>query len=215
MILTDVVIVGAGVSGLSFAYRCAKNRIPHVLLEAEGRLGGSIHTFTDSATGAYVELGAHTLSSSYLATLDLIEDLGLAVVQSPRMNVMVSSKGRTRSIALSIHWAQLLAHLPRALLSRPIYPSGTIKSYCEQWLGAGNYQEVVRPLLAALLNQDPDHIPANYLATKLGRMKRRRDVPRNFTTAGGLQKWVDALGQRSNVWLNTAVASIATPYFSD
>ena len=63
-----------------------------MLLEAEGRLGGSIHTFTDPETGAYVELGAHTLNSSYLATLDLLEELGLPIVESSRTKVLVKSK---------------------------------------------------------------------------------------------------------------------------
>lgn len=66
----------------------------------------------------------------------------------------------------------------------------------------------MRPLLSALLNQNPDHIPASYIVAKLRKKRRRRDVPRRFTIGGGLQRVVDAVGSRIAFKVDTAVASI-------
>jgi len=52
----DVVIVGAGISGLAAARECSQNGLKVLVLEARDRLGGRIHT--DRSKGFPVELGA-------------------------------------------------------------------------------------------------------------------------------------------------------------
>ncbi|HEY7097737.1 MAG TPA: NAD(P)/FAD-dependent oxidoreductase [Terriglobales bacterium] len=55
---TDVIIVGAGIAGLSAALDLVRGGKTVVLLEARDRIGGRIETREDMATGAAIELGA-------------------------------------------------------------------------------------------------------------------------------------------------------------
>jgi monoamine oxidase len=50
-----VIILGAGLSGLTIAYELQKRSVPFTVLEARGRLGGRIHTETSNTP---IELGA-------------------------------------------------------------------------------------------------------------------------------------------------------------
>ena len=56
-LMTDVIIIGAGLTGLSLAVELNKQGLDVVVLEARDRIGGRIHTYTTS-DGAPVEMGA-------------------------------------------------------------------------------------------------------------------------------------------------------------
>lgn len=73
----DVVIVGAGISGLSLAWRLQHNSpaLRLAVLEAADRPGGT--AWTDYQDGFLIEYGANGFLASRTATLDLIRELGL------------------------------------------------------------------------------------------------------------------------------------------
>eukprot|EP00088_Acartia_fossae_P057984 TRINITY_DN6773_c0_g1_i2.p1 TRINITY_DN6773_c0_g1~~TRINITY_DN6773_c0_g1_i2.p1 ORF type:complete len:360 (-),score=103.81 TRINITY_DN6773_c0_g1_i2:125-1204(-) len=54
---TDVIIIGAGLTGLSLAYELDQQGLDVLVLEARDRIGGRINTYTTS-DGAPVEMGA-------------------------------------------------------------------------------------------------------------------------------------------------------------
>ena len=62
----DVVIIGAGVAGLSAAVRLAQAGKRVVVLEEAPRLGGRTSAFTDRDTGERVDHGQHVLFGFYL-----------------------------------------------------------------------------------------------------------------------------------------------------
>ncbi|BCW68987.1 NAD(P)/FAD-dependent oxidoreductase [Arthrobacter sp. NicSoilB8] len=71
----DVVIVGAGPSGLTAARQLKKAGLSVAVLEARDRVGG--RTWTDTIDGAMLEIGGQWVSPDQTALLALIEDLGL------------------------------------------------------------------------------------------------------------------------------------------
>lgn len=71
----DVVIVGAGPSGLTAAYELGKAGVSVAVLEARDRVGG--RTWTDTMGGATIEIGGQWISPDQTALYALVEELGL------------------------------------------------------------------------------------------------------------------------------------------
>lgn len=74
----DVVIVGAGLSGLVAAHQLEQQGYRILLLEAQSRIGGRINTVhTSFGSGQYYEAGASRIPSIHHLTINYIRDLGL------------------------------------------------------------------------------------------------------------------------------------------
>ncbi|MGO4251729.1 flavin monoamine oxidase family protein [Paenarthrobacter sp. TAF1] len=71
----DVVIVGAGPSGLTAARELKKAGLSVAVLEARDRVGG--RTWTDTIDGAMLEIGGQWVSPDQTALMDLLDELGL------------------------------------------------------------------------------------------------------------------------------------------
>lgn len=71
----DVVIVGAGPSGLTAARELKKAGLSVAVLEARDRVGG--RTWTDTVDGAMLEIGGQWVSPDQTVLLALLDELGL------------------------------------------------------------------------------------------------------------------------------------------
>ena len=71
----DVVVVGAGPSGLTAARELKKAGLTVAVLEARDRVGG--RTWTDNVDGALLEIGGQWVSPDQTVLLDLLDELGL------------------------------------------------------------------------------------------------------------------------------------------
>ena len=58
----DVIVIGAGISGMSFAHYATKANLNVLILEKSPRSGGTFHSSKMEKEGAdfWIELGAHT-----------------------------------------------------------------------------------------------------------------------------------------------------------
>ena len=94
----DVAIVGAGVTGLTAAYRLAQAGRRVVVLEARDRVGGRL--WTDIRDGVLLELGGQWVSPDQTALLGLVDELGLKLFSRYRDGAMVyvDAAGRVPSI---------------------------------------------------------------------------------------------------------------------
>ena len=185
----DVLVIGAGISGLSLAHYCARTGLRTCVIEQSRRPGGAIHT-AQFPQDFWLEMGAHTCYNSYGRLLDILEDLGLAEQLLPRerLSWAMWEHGRPRSVASRIHWIELLSRLPRLLTERRA--SQSVQAYYSSILGQRNFREVALPLLNAMVSQDARDFPAELIFKKRPRRKR---MPRSFTLSGGLQTLTDAI----------------------
>jgi monoamine oxidase len=78
---TDVLIIGAGLSGLTAARALERAGRRIVLLEAAGRVGGRV--LTEDVGGDHVDLGAHWIGPTQDRIAALVTELGLATRPQP------------------------------------------------------------------------------------------------------------------------------------
>ena len=207
----DVVVIGGGVSGLSFAFHAARaGRSAHVV-EADARLGGCLDTRT-SPDGFWIELGAHTCYNSYGAFIELLEDLDLLGQLQPRGKPVLrfldgdtilpgkNLGGLLRRMSL---W-ELARSLPRMIGASQ--DGQTIRSHYGRIVGAGNYERVLGPMLSAVPSQRADDFPADMLFKK---RPRRKDVLRSFTLQGGLGAVTERIRRQPGVTITTGRAATA------
>jgi Monoamine oxidase len=77
---TDVVVVGAGVAGLSAARALREQGIRALVLEARSRIGGRILTVRPATSSVPIELGAEFLHGDAPETRELARDAGITAV---------------------------------------------------------------------------------------------------------------------------------------
>jgi squalene-associated FAD-dependent desaturase len=118
----SVVVVGAGLAGLSCACRLAQRGYRVTVLEARGRLGGA--TFSFQRGGLRVDNGQHVLLRCYTAYLEFLDLIGSAqhIHMQRRFDVPVlDSRGRTGRLYRT-PGLPAPAHLGPALASYRLLP---------------------------------------------------------------------------------------------
>ncbi|MFP2931865.1 FAD-dependent oxidoreductase [Pyxidicoccus sp. 3LG] len=77
-----VIVVGAGLAGLTAAYELVKRGYDVTVLEAQSRVGGRVRTHREGfAAGQYAELGAVRIPDVHEHTLGYVKELGLPLVE--------------------------------------------------------------------------------------------------------------------------------------
>jgi monoamine oxidase len=79
--MTDVVVLGAGLAGLSAARDLVRGGAEVLVLEARSRVGGRVEA-TTLPDGRIVQLGGEVVGHAHTAYLELVDELGLSVEPS-------------------------------------------------------------------------------------------------------------------------------------
>lgn len=218
--MSDTVIVGAGITGLSLARRLARNGGASLVLEATDRAGGPIRTHRTG--GLMLEMGPQSLRS-VPHTLELIDDLQLQDRIIP-----VSDAAKRRFIL----WEGKLREMPQGLLDRsfmhkrdllrvlrePFVERRTaasdesIHAFISRRFGPKIAERLVDAMVAGIYAGDPDRLEiaatfpdlveweskgsvlAGAIKAGLRRPKRPSWAPASpFTLKNGLSSLVDTL----------------------
>jgi protoporphyrinogen oxidase len=196
----DLIIVGAGIGGLSMAHYAAQRGKRVTVLEQTDRIGGSLDSHRLRGTDFWLELGAHSGFNSYSHLLGLLEERGglQQLCGRARVPFQVLVEGRLQSVFSRLHWPELLLSLPRLLTTRKAGKS--VMEYYRTVLGRGNYADLFGPAFNAVICQQADDFPADIL---FSRKPRRKDVRRSFTLPRGLQTVATLLAQRDDIEIRT------------
>lgn len=87
----DVIVIGAGISGLAAARDMARSGMDVLVLEARDRVGGRIHTLHEPAPHG-LEIGAQMIHGSRAATWELIHEFGVQTRPFPSWDTWPWSK---------------------------------------------------------------------------------------------------------------------------
>lgn len=203
----DMVIIGAGISGLSMSHYCAAAGLKTLLIEKAARVGGSLHThYLDGDASYWVEMGAHTCYNSYENLISLIEHVGLqaSILRRERYPFRLLRGNELVSVGSQLRFTELLFHLPRLLWQTKSGES--VKSYYSRILGQQNFEVLFSSLFNAVSCQQADDIPADFL---FKRRPRRKDFPKSFSFTTGLQQLADGLIDNKHIDSVTGVAVTA------
>lgn len=187
----DCIIVGAGISGLSFAHYLTKEKQDILILEEEERVGGQIRTEKYGDSSFWFELGAHTCYNSYRHLLGIVKDLHTedAIKQTNKLSYVIYAEDKIKSVFSQLKLISLATHFPRIFFARKT--GKTVKEYFEPIVGKSNYTPLFSNLFRAVISQDADEYPADIFLKK--REVRLKDFPRKYTFEEGLQSFLDQI----------------------
>jgi protoporphyrinogen oxidase len=203
----DLIVIGAGVSGLTLATRAARAGWRVRVLEQAERPGGCLatHRFAGAATGFWTELGAHTAYNSYGALLELLDGQPLLARLQARQRLpwRVLDQGRLQSVFARMHWPSLLPALLRLPFSDK--RGRGLRAFYSKVMGRRTYDALLRHAFSAVSVQPADDFPADLLFRK---KPRRKDVPRSYSFRTGLGDLAEALADGLSVDTGAAVQGI-------
>jgi oxygen-dependent protoporphyrinogen oxidase len=194
----DLLIIGAGISGLSMAHYAASAGLKTRVLESEQRAGGCLHShrFDGALDGFWLELGAHSSFNSYGNLLAILERIHLLnrLQRRAKVGFRLFAEGAVRSIPSQLYFSELLLAPFRWLGTKKAGRS--VADYFGPIVGPRNYAAVFKPAFSAVICQPADDFPADGLFRS---RPRRKDIPRGFTLPGGLQTIADSLSQQPGI----------------
>lgn len=208
----DLIVVGAGISGLTLAWRAAHAGRRVLVLEREGRVGGCLHSHRRS-DGFWFEMGAHTTYNSYGNFLDVVVETGIAgqvVQRGPARATFGLLRGdevrwlTPPKVLLQLGWLEATLHLPLGLFRKK--QGETLYSYYSRLLGRRNYDRVLSAFFAAVPSQRADGFPVEGPGSLFKKRFRRQEFPRSFGIRGGLQTVCEAVASAPGVTVETGVA---------
>ena len=202
----DVIVVGAGVSGLVFAEHAATAGQSVLVLEKEADVGGCLSSW-EAAPGYFVELGAHTAYNSYGQLLSILQKRGrlAELLTREKLGYHFLNEERLQSPMARVNMLEAALHVPFGLFKSKV--GADLKTYFGTLLGKRNYAQVLSPAFAAVLSQPCDDFPAEWLFRRKPRMQ---EAPRKFSWATGLQGLLKAVTQDAGfqVRLSAPVESV-------
>jgi len=206
----DVLIVGAGLAGLSAAIHCQSAGIDVKVIESSDRAGGRVAS--DVIDGFICDRGFQLINAKYpaLRELDVIKELDF--IQAPRViEVCLGEKRHAIGDPRQAPWTAL--NKETGTISEKIallrFITGKAKagqSIAESLQGTGScYDRVLRPFLQGVFLTDPENVDAVYAHSIIKSfVNGQPGVPRD-----GVGELPKALAKRvEDIVYNTQVESI-------
>lgn len=180
----DVVVVGAGLTGLTAAYRLHRLGITVAVIEAKFEVGGAIQS-EQKPDGTVLEWGPHTIQNTGQDIMALIDELGLTPLEADPAckKRFVFYRGQLREVPSSLG-AFLTTPLLSVgakirLLAEPIIPGScqthdeTVAQWVTRRLGLQVLTNLVAPFLSGVYAGDPNKMSAVSVLKTLARWEKR------------------------------------------
>lgn len=177
----NTIIIGSGVSGISFSQKLNNAGIKNLIIEKD-KNGGCIDT--QDYKDFWFEMGAHTIYNSYSDTIDFIKTNNLTddiITRNKLPFLLVKPNNKIESIFKDLNFFSLgYKYIKNRKISKN---DKTVKEYASKLFGKGNYNNTLKYCFNAVLSQDSQDFPMEYLFKKYD---RDINIPRSFTLKNGL-----------------------------
>jgi protoporphyrinogen/coproporphyrinogen III oxidase len=177
--MAAVAIVGAGVAGLTAAYRLKRRGIRVVVYEASDRAGGVI--MTEGREGYLAELGPNSLTSGGGSLAEVLSQLGL---DASRVEAQREARKRyivrkSKLVALPISPSQLLTTrllsnvAKLAIFGEPMVEPGdspmeeSVATFVRRRFNQEVLDYVANPFVAGIFGGDPEQLSARHALPRL------------------------------------------------
>lgn len=205
----DCIVIGGGISGISFAHYLKKAGKKVLILEKNDRMGGQIQTQYSSVSPDYwFEMGSHTCYNSYTSLLSIVGETGNKELIQPlqKYSFVLYSSGKIKSLLSGV------SKLPMILCCFKYFfadkTGKTTREYFRPLVGAKNYDNLFRNAFRAVICQPADDYPAEIFLKK--RKEKRKEHPRRVTFRNGLSSILNAVTEKDDIeiQLSSEITSI-------
>jgi oxygen-dependent protoporphyrinogen oxidase len=194
MAVHDVIIVGGGISGMSLAHYCSKSGLKPLVIDKNGRLGGTFYSYRRD--DFWFELGAHSCYNSYGNLVELLDDTGCLgrIIKPGNAGYRLFTGGEIKTLMSQMSFPELLVSLPRLFGAK--MDGETVESYYSKIVGKRNFERAIGPMFNAVICQKANAFPADMLFKK---RERRKDVIKKFGFPGGVQTITDTIAAEPGI----------------
>lgn len=199
----DCIVVGGGISGVTFAHYLKKEGKAVLVLEKNKNTGGQLQTGHLSVQPDFwYELGSHTCYNSYTSLLSIVKEIRRTDIIVPlgKFSYVLYTSGKIKSIMSEVSKLSCLLHFPKYFFSDKA--GKTTREYFRPIVGASNYDRLFTNAFKAVICQPADDYPAEIFLKK--RDKREKEISRRFTFKGGLSSFINAVVESGGLEVNTS-----------
>jgi len=205
----DCIIIGGGISGISFAHYLHTIGRKVLILEQKENIGGQIQTATSPQyNGYWRELGSHTCYNSYTSLLSIIKETGAEDLIQPlgKFSYVLYASGKIKSIFSEISILHCILSFPRMFFADK--KDKTVREYFRPLFGKKNYDRLFTNAFRAVICQKADDYPAEMFLKK--RKYRDKEIPRKFSIKGGLSSLLKTIAEKEdmNIHMHSEVCNI-------
>jgi protoporphyrinogen oxidase len=197
----DMIVVGAGISGLSLAWQIAQKGKKVLVLETNEKIGGCLNTHYHDKNDFWVEKGAHTFYSTYTNLIDVIQQCGLEkdIIAREKVGMKVYTDKHEKIMSGVSKW-ELISSVPNMFFSKR--DGKTVKEYFGKIVGRKNYEKVFSRMFSAVIVQNADDFSAEFFLKK--RKTKSKGHPKSFILKRGMQSFMHALTESDQLEVLTA-----------
>jgi protoporphyrinogen/coproporphyrinogen III oxidase len=182
--MAAIAIIGAGLTGLTTAYRLKQRGARIVVYEASDRIGGSIKS--ERRDGYLAELGPSSMAAPSGPVAGLLTDLGLEVSKvtaaSSARNRYIVRRGRLARLPMSpaeLLTSRLLSNVAKlAIFGEPLVEAGdspleeSVAAFVRRRFNQEVLDYIVNPFIAGVFAGDPEQLSVRHAIPKLHALER-------------------------------------------
>jgi len=183
--MNAVIVIGGGAAGLMTAYELSKHKIPVTILEAKKRLGGRIHTLSDTSFSQPVEAGAEFIHGDLPLTISLLKEAGITYHEVNDTMFRLEKGKLEKEDDFAEHWGMLITTMEQ--LNKDM----TLRDFLNKYFSDDKYAQLRESVKAFAGGFDLADIST--ASTKALCREWSKEIGTQYRIDGGYKKLVDYL----------------------